>query len=307
MRTGRATEWRPSVRGTFYFDDDVVPDPADPVVRVLSMARSGDTLYVAGRFDTIDDVARVSLAAFNTVSGQLETWTPLVESEPLVQVSALAHAGETLYMAGNFSSVNGQPRSRLAAVDTISGGTQPWQPRFPDASAGPLYSMAVSDDCVYVAQSVLAAFDRGDGNLGTSWDVARSVSWVGPAELVRGLVLSGTTLYVGGQFDIVDGVQRKNLCVIDTQTAVIREDWGEPDGTPQEVAALAIADGTLYVGSVGGVDARDAASGQPLPWGGSVMGGEISALAVDSSKVYVGGSFSSAFDELRTGLAFVAR
>ena len=52
-------------------------------------------------------------------------------------VSAIALDGGTLFVTGSFTSVNGEPRSRLAALDASSGAVLPWAPRIGAGIEGP--------------------------------------------------------------------------------------------------------------------------------------------------------------------------
>jgi hypothetical protein len=44
------------------------------------------------------------------------------------RLESLDAAGDTIYMAGRFTAVNGQPRRALAAVHRVTGAVLPWQP-----------------------------------------------------------------------------------------------------------------------------------------------------------------------------------
>ncbi|HEX2156636.1 MAG TPA: hypothetical protein VHS79_06595, partial [Actinomycetes bacterium] len=44
------------------------------------------------------------------------------------RVNAVAYLGGTVYLGGSFTSVDGQPRSRLAACDAASGNLLSWNP-----------------------------------------------------------------------------------------------------------------------------------------------------------------------------------
>jgi hypothetical protein len=73
------------------------------------------------------------------------------------------------------------------------------------------------------------------------------------------------------------------------------------------VEALAVADGAVYVGGLGGPGSRlvafDAASGQPSPWNPEVDGGAVRAIAVAFDSVYAGGDFKRVGASPRRNLA----
>jgi hypothetical protein len=64
----------------------------------------------------------------------------------------MAVADGKVYLFGRFTTVSGQSRNTLAAVDAVTGQLTPWNPRF----EGFVSSLAVSGSTVY-----LGAFLRG--------------------------------------------------------------------------------------------------------------------------------------------------
>ena len=96
----------------------------------------GNVVYVVGEFDQArpagspdkqNESPRSNAMAYDITTGEMLDWAP--------QLNAAANAieaspdGSTLYIGGKFTSVNGQPASRMAAVDTagqykpLNGGT----------------------------------------------------------------------------------------------------------------------------------------------------------------------------------------
>jgi PQQ-like domain len=55
-----------------------------------------------------------------------------IKSDPVPQtdgrVSAIVVSGDTVYIGGSFTHVDGVPRSRLAAIDATDGSLLPWNP-----------------------------------------------------------------------------------------------------------------------------------------------------------------------------------
>jgi trimeric autotransporter adhesin len=101
--------------------------------RVLAVASSGTTVYLAGTFTSVrppgnrtgvGEVARNRAAAFDATTGGLLAWNPNVNGE----VRALAVAGQRVYLGGGFSRVGSSSRRRLAAVDASSGLATSWNP-----------------------------------------------------------------------------------------------------------------------------------------------------------------------------------
>jgi hypothetical protein len=61
-------------------------------------------------------------------------------------VYTLAIRGETVYAGGGFSSIGGQPRNGLAALDAASGQATPWNP----SVLGTVFSLALGESAVYI-------------------------------------------------------------------------------------------------------------------------------------------------------------
>src|SRR5262249_48896710 len=137
---------------------------------------------------------------------------------------ALALDGSTLYLAGNFSLVAGQPRPGLAAVDAATAALNPWAP---DLNRPGSEAMAVANGTVFVGGSFtgvggvarpnLAALDLGPGHP-TSW--APSID-AGPNDMLT----DGTWLYVGGGFHNVNGTARSYLGRVSVANGTLDPSW----------------------------------------------------------------------------------
>ena len=126
-------------------------------------------LYVSASFTQIGGAARNMVAALDPTTGAATPWNPSPNSE----ATAFTAIGDTAYFAGGFSLVNGQSRTRLAAVQAPSNVTA-WDP----GANGNAYELIADDGLIYAGgdfQSVggatrqyLAAIDPITGQE-TSW------------------------------------------------------------------------------------------------------------------------------------------
>ena len=92
---------------------------------VLAMFEKGGTVYLGGEFDSVSGVGvpsapRHAVAAVGA-DGALRGWAPALDGPPGVRLlQAMLPLGNTIYLGGAFSLVNGLSRRGFAAVDAVS-------------------------------------------------------------------------------------------------------------------------------------------------------------------------------------------
>lgn len=306
--TGKVTSWKPL---NYDFNE---------YLYTTSLAIRGSTLFVGGSFSSIGAQPRDGLAALDLVTGRLSNWNPEIfrgawESDgPLV--SALMISGSTLYVSGNFEMINGQYRSRIAALNADGTGTlTAWKPQAHLTNVeNHAYSLAISGSTLYAGEE---AFDMVTGNV-LDWlpttKVFSSDSGIPayiPARLpgrgVCALAVSGSKIYAGGVFSSVGGLEHTGLAAFDAVTGDLAP--GCPNMIDENFAsavyAFAVHDSTLYVGgrfeSIGGqkrysLAAVNAANDAVMDWNPNTTATSyrlVRALAVSDSTVYVGGGFDT--------------
>jgi beta-propeller uncharacterized protein DUF5122 len=100
---------------------------------VLSIARAGDTLYLGGRFDAVNQVARSDLAAVDAATGAVQPFSADVDGA----VTSLAVDRGMLEVGGYFDEVAGVQRYGLAELtaDGTPTGFDPQLAAYVEASA----------------------------------------------------------------------------------------------------------------------------------------------------------------------------
>lgn len=198
-------------------------------------------------------VASTTLAAAGT--GLQAALPP--RPEPKHGVTALAVVGKTVYVGGDFRTMEGAPRERLAAFDAVSGELKPWAPSVAGRDLEVwVNDIVVSGDTVYVSGNFeqvngiprkgLAALDADTGEL-KAWD---------PQLKAAG--------YTSGHW-----------C------------WILP-------CPLAVAAGKVYVGGVfprGGFVAIDAGDARLKNWSANASRGSVTSIAIAGNRLYVAGDF----------------
>src|SRR5262245_30594305 len=84
---------------------------------VNAVEASGSTVYVGGYFSNAGGQTRHRIAAIDAVTGAATAWDPSVDTGPATSVNDIAISGTTVYIGGFFTSVGGQPRVDIAALD----------------------------------------------------------------------------------------------------------------------------------------------------------------------------------------------
>jgi len=298
---------------------DKTVDPSwDPSVfppNVLALTLIGDTLYLGGGFFSVGIAARSSLAAVNASTGALAPWNPNPSSLSLVQINALASIGNTLYAAGSFTSIGGQNRTNLAALDASGGNVLAFNP---NPSAPPV-TLAASGNTVYTAgvfvriggqnRTNLAALDATTGNA-LSWPNDR------PNNQVLSLSLSGNTLYLGGFFTTLGAASRSGLGALDIISGNATS-WNPGSGqvgnpTVGNVFTVAASGSSVFAGGTftlcGGqprlrIAAVDTSTGNALPGFNPGANGVVRRVIPVGGRILASGDFGSIGGAKRNNIA----
>ena len=99
---------------------------AKPQVRALDVSTDGSTLYVGGRFDTVNGVGVSNFAAVDaTLGASASGFTPPVVNKP---VNAILASPSLVYIGGVLTKVNDIKRLRLAAIAPDGSLDPDWVP-----------------------------------------------------------------------------------------------------------------------------------------------------------------------------------
>jgi hypothetical protein len=300
--------------------ETVGPFAADPAAdpnlwgadgNVLSMARSGNTLYIAGSFRSVGE----NTGGFVPVDAQVgEPLSPFPKVAGSVGVIVPDGSGGW-YIGGEFTAVGGKARSCLAQI-RADGGVSDWNPGvtgspgFIDPPA--VAAIAVIGDRVYVG----GAFGEIGGlqreNLGCVDGYTGAVVDWNPGTHVDGFVdalaVHENAVFVGGSFSTIGGQPRSNLAAADAMSGLVTPWRADAVG---RVMSLLVREDTLYVaGEFGGiaggarsmVAAIHANTGQLLQFDARASGvypnqyvplPQVDAMALVGDTLYVGGDFTA--------------
>jgi hypothetical protein len=278
--------------------------------RVLALAQLGDTIYFGGRFTKVISPTgkrhdALNLAAFEMSTGAwIPTFRPSVTgsasmTQPAeVKTLGVSTDGMWLYVGGKFDTINGQPATNLAAVDTASGETV--DPGFVPVVRPVVHTILVGSDRIYFGGQFTWVKNRRRSNLAALLpDGTLDPSWQPSADgVVRTLELAadGNTIFVGGEFENMNGQSRSSVARVTTDTGAL-DSWAVPSGViVDQIAWDLLATPTRLYGGFGTGPNYAAAFRLDLgPVGAQVWRkgyvGNIQALSLhpDGSRLFVAG------------------
>ncbi|WP_170147919.1 DUF5018 domain-containing protein [Marinoscillum furvescens] len=271
---------------------------------ITALLVDGGTLYVGGGFSSISGVNRRGLASFDITNATINTWDPTV----LGTVRDLAISGSTIYAAGGVTSVGGEPQKSVAAINTSTGALEAWNP----GAAGSAYAVAVSGTDVFVggelsaiggeARTSLAAIDMTNGDI-LAWNPS-----IDKDGFITKLLKEGSSIFIGGYFDEINGVSKPNLGLV-TTTGTLSSWSPNPNNGVED---LLIDGSNLYASgaftTIGGIShsyiaAFNKSTGNIDSGWNPAADGVVREMEFGNNTIYVGGSFSSIGGQTRNDLA----
>jgi hypothetical protein len=208
------------------------PDPSYQANAIVRDAKFGNgAIYLAGEFTSMrpagadlgtGEVTRNHAAAIDASTGALLPWNPNVDGK----VYSLVVDGNTVYLAGKFTTVNGVARKNLAAVDATTAAVKSWNPKAGGAVRvivkGPNGNLFVGGGFGSVGgQSRKRLAEITPSGSVTPWSV--TVAQVGgfacpprcsPTVFTIDFSTDGQTVFFGGHFGLVNGVARNEVAAV---------------------------------------------------------------------------------------------
>lgn len=275
---------------------------------VWALATANNVVYVGGDFTSVrppgaaagtNQTARNRLAAFNATTGALVTsFNHNVNGS--IRALATSPDGTTLYAGGDFTTVDGISRSRLAAFRLSDGSLMSWAPN----PGGTVHAIYPTAQTVYlggsfgrigsVARKYIAAVNASTGALRTGFaPVLDSVVYA------LGGTAAGDRIYAGGAFKSVNGDPTWHAAVaLDPTTAAVLPFSAISAIPPESASCISYTKSirndatTVYFGNEGtGWGCFDGTmavnSDGSLKWQSQCLGGTL-AIEVVGNQLYVG-------------------
>ena len=217
--------------------------------KVYSLASSGGRLYAGGSFSSVNDGtgsrAASRLVAVSTANGRVDTaWRPVANA--YVRAVEMSADGSRVFLGGDFTTISGTTRRKIAAVSATSGAVDG------TFRADGQYLVF---DLEATATAVYAATGGPGGRVNSFNAVTGARNWTVYARGdVQAVSVSGNVVYCGGHFSgggEFAGQERYRLAAVDTGGRLIGAFFPHPSG---QVWALESTPGStgqpekLYVG-----------------------------------------------------------
>lgn len=279
---------------------------------VFAAVTDGTNLYVGGRFSAVNPYSAPRLAIVDQASGNLATTCDLGAGFLGGYVAAIATVGNSIYVAGNFNQYRGAVVGKLAKIDATTCAIDPvfiGGGGFGAQLGETVYALAISGSSLYVVGNIstyrgttIPRMVKLDLTTGAADPVFNPTPQ--PDAPSNAIVVSGTSVYVGGEFTHVGGVAAPYLAKLDAATGMVDTIFAAAPGADSGVATLAIAANQLYVGGAfthfAGVQTAlarvNAATGAvDTAFTQSVANvSQVQSLLVSGNSLYVGRAFPGA-------------
>ncbi|MDB5270732.1 MAG: hypothetical protein JWP58_3772 [Hymenobacter sp.] len=275
---------------------------------VQALALNGTDVLVGGLFataggTTVGRLARWDGSAWNALGAAANGVFGSVTND----IRAVVVSGTDVYVGGPFTQVGGVAANYVAkwngtAWSSLGTGTA-------NGTDDVVESLAISGTTLYAGGRFLNAGGNPASHVakwnGTAWSSLGTGIADGANIFVTALAVDGTALYVGGQFAQAGSVTTTNIARW-TGSAWQALGSGANEGVNAAVNALALRGTDLYLG--GGFSmAGSVAANRVARWNGSTwsslgtgaangidLSGTVDALVLNSTDVYVGGTFTAA-------------
>lgn len=217
--------------------DTAPPDPATPrtvsadalpTVQINGVVWAqtvvGNTVFATGNFTTArpagaapgtSETPRTHLLAYDITTGNLITGFNHTLNAQGRAITA-SPDGTRVYVGGDFTTVDGQTRNRIAAFSTVDGSLLSWN----GGAAASVRALAVTDSTVYAGGVYSSAMGNNRSRLSAySTSSGALLNWAPVAAngQVNALVVTPdkSRVIVGGQFNSLNGVQAYGLGAVD--------------------------------------------------------------------------------------------
>ncbi|WP_395104404.1 hypothetical protein [Actinomadura sp. SCN-SB] len=268
---------------------------------VWSMTTVGNTVYATGRFTkarpagaapgSAQEVTRNNILAFDIRTGKLITSFNHSLNGQGLRITR-SPDGKRVYVGGEFTTVDGQARSRLAAFDTATGKlVAGFKPKVSNV----VRAIAATNKWVFFggnffnvngsSRTRLAAVRAADGSLG---------SWKPSADdnEVYAIAIHGNRVIVGGRFQKLNGTAKVGIGAFNGSTGAL-EPWSSRPIPTRKGSNYSYVTDLFVMG--------DTVYGSANGEGGHWFDGRFAAKAATGDLVWLDNCYGASYGVFATG------
>ena len=238
-RVGRCVVWVAALSTVFASSASAAAtaSPPDASCQTNAVVRSilylNGVAYLGGDFTQVapagvamggtGTVTRNGLAACSESTGAILPWNPGANG----RVYSLAHIGTTIYVGGNFTTLAGKPRHNIGAVTTAGAATS-----FNPGAGDTVYVVhPAPNGNIFAGGTFGTLAGANHARIGEVTPAGAPVKWNVTVGQVTGfacpprchpvvftIAFSGSTLYFGGHFGLVNGQSRNSAAAVNLTT-----------------------------------------------------------------------------------------
>lgn len=281
-------------------------------VYALALDSANSALYAGGRFSLVNGATtRNLLAKFNLTGGLDATWNPNAAGGG-GSVEKLIVTGTNVLAGGSFTSIGGVARNYLAKLNKTNGASVNW------ASANSYIFTMYSDGTLCYVGGYLTSLTSAGGSVTLR-------NYIGAVNISNGAINSfnpspnsyvyaiqktGTTVYFGGQFTLVNGTDRKYLAAANATNNTLLA-WNPSANNSVGTIYLNTSNNNIILGgNFSGFKETSRSYASVIrygtkafaPWN-PVIDNAVYDINYNVNKIFIGGAFHTVNGSARNGLA----
>ena len=270
---------------------------------VWSMTTVGNTVYATGNFTkarppgtapgSAKEVTRKNILAFDIRTGDLITSFNHSLNGQGLRITR-SPDGKRVYVGGEFTEVDGQPRSRIAAFDTATGKLVP---TFAPKVSNKVRAIAATNNWVFIGGNFFNVNGKSRTRLASIRASDGAVSdWRPTADddEVMAMAIHGTRVIIGGKFQKLNGTSKVGIGAVHGSTGALQPWSSRPIPSRQGdkfsyVTDLFVSGDTVY----------GTANGEGYHW----FDGRFAAKASNGDLVWLDNCYGASYGVFAQGQA----